>query len=182
MTQYSVKFMTAALRKRQLKFTSAISGQEEEEPRWKECIDTTMSSLKVALSSMYVRKYFDPESKKSALEMVAKIKKEFEEILKKVPWMGKKTREAALVKVKKMYTNVGYPDELIDDQKIIDLYKSVNVDEKKYLESILSINVFDTNRDFQKLRELVNKTDWVKQSNQAQVNAFYSSLENSISK
>jgi hypothetical protein len=27
----------------------------------------------------------------------------------------------------------------------------------------------------------VNKTDWVKHSKQAQVNAFYSSVENSIS-
>ncbi|XP_070498436.1 neprilysin-2-like [Chironomus tepperi] len=180
MTQYSVKFMTTALRKRQLKFTSSISGQEEEEPRWKECIDTTTSSLKVALSSMYVRKYFDPVSKKNALDMVDAIKKEFEEILKKVSWMGDETRKAALVKVKKMYTNVGYPDELIGDQKIIDFYKSVNVDDKKYLESILSINEFETDREFQKLREAVNKTDWVKQSNQAQVNAFYSSLENSI--
>lgn len=181
MTASSIKSLTEPLRKRQLQYTSAISGQEEKEPRWKECIDLTSSSLPTALSAAFVRKYFKQESKKSALEMVDAIKKEYEEILKKVPWMGEKTREAALMKIKAMRTNVGHPDELMDDQKLKDFYKTVNVDEDKYLESILSIQRFDNDRDFNKLRLPVNKTDWIKHSKQAQVNAFYSSLENSIS-
>lgn len=178
----SIAYSTEALRNRQLQFKSAISGQEDKEPRWKECIDLTTSSLPTALSAMFVRKYFKEESKKSALEMVNAIKKEFEDILKSVQWMGEKTREAALTKIKTMHTHIGHPDELMDDQKLKDFYKAVNVDEDKYLESILSIKRFDNDRDFNKLHLPVNKTDWVKQSKQAQVNAFYSSLENSISK
>lgn len=177
----SIAYSTEALRNRQLQFKSAISGQEDKEPRWKECIELTTSSLPTALSAMFVRKYFKEESKKSALEMVNAIKKEFEDILKSVQWMGEKTREAALTKIKTMHTHIGHPDELMDDQKLKDFYKAVNVDEDKYLESILSIKRFDNDRDFNKLHLPVNKTDWVKQSKQAQVNAFYSSLENSIS-
>jgi predicted metalloendopeptidase len=177
----SIVYTTEALRNRQLQFKSAISGQEDKEPRWKECIDLTSSSLPTALSAMFVRKYFKAESKKSALEMVNAIKSEFEDILKSVPWMGEKTREAALTKIKTMHTHIGHPDELMDDQKLTDFYKAVNVDEDKYLESILSIKRFDNDRDFNKLHLPVNKTDWVKQSKQAQVNAFYSALENSIS-
>lgn len=181
-TADSISYMTESLRNRQLQFKSAISGQEDKEPRWKECIDLTSSSLPTALSAMFVRKYFKEESKKSALEMVNAIKKEFEDILNSVEWMGEKTREAALTKIKTMHTHIGHPDELMDDQKLTDFYKAVNVDEDKYLESVLSIKRFDNDRDFNKLHLPVNKTDWVKQSKQAQVNAFYSSLENSISK
>lgn len=180
MTQSVVQFMTDTLRKRELKFNKALSGQEDQEPRSKECIKKVQSTFQVALSAMYVRKYFKQDAKKSALEMVNEIKAEFEGILKTVTWMGDTTKEAALTKVKKMYTHIGHPDELMDDKKLIEYYKNVTVDEEKYFESMLSISSFETDRDFRKLRKVVNKTDWEKQSNQVQVNAFYSSLENSI--
>ncbi len=177
----SIPYLTEELRARELKFKSAISGQEDKEARWKECTDLASSALPTALSAMFVRKYFKEESKKSALELVNAIKKEFENILTNVPWMGEKTREAALTKIKTMYTHIGHPDELMDDQKLKDFYKAVDVDDDKYLESILSIKKFDNDRDFNKLHLPVNKTDWIKHSKQAQVNAFYSSLQNSIS-
>jgi len=114
--------------------------------------------------------------------MVKSIKEEFEMILKKVSWMDDTTRQAALSKVKSMVTHIGYPDELMDDQKLIEFYKKVQINENKYLESILSVNIFGTDRAFKKLREPVNKTDWVTHSKPAVVNAFYSSIENSIRK
>jgi neprilysin len=182
MTDNSIKYSTEALRKRQLQYNAAISGQEENEPRWKECTDLITSSLPTALSALYVRKYFNEESKRDALDMVNAIKEEFEKILKKVPWMGEKTRETALVKVKAMRTHIGHPNELADDKKLIELYKTVTVDSDNYLRSVLNIKKFDADREFLKLREAVNKTDWINLSKQAQVNAFYSSVENSISK
>lgn len=112
--------------------------------------------------------------------MVNSIKAEFESILKTVPWMDDTTRASALSKVKSMVTHIGYPDELMDDKKLIEFYKPVQVDENKYLESVLSINIFGTDRAFKKLREPVNKTDWITHSRPAVVNAFYSSIENSI--
>lgn len=181
-TGFSSYFLTEQLRKRQLQYSTAISGKQEQEPRWKECIDLATGSLSTGAGALYVRKYFKKESKAAALEMVNAIKVEFEGILKTVPWMDDTTRSAALSKVKTMVTHIGYPDELMDDKKLIDFYKTVKVDEEKYLESILSINIFGTDRAFKKLYEPVNKTDWITHSKPAVVNAFYSSIENSIRK
>lgn len=179
-TGFSSYFLTEQLRKRQLQYSTAISGKQEQEPRWKECIDLSSGSLSTGSGALYVRKYFKQNSKVAALEMVNSIKEEFEAILKTVPWMDDKTRAAALCKVKTMVTHIGYPDELMDDKKLIEFYKDINVDENQYLESILSINIFGTDRAFKKLREPVNKTDWITHSKPAVVNAFYSSIENSI--
>jgi len=44
------------------------------------------------------------------------------------------------------------------------------------------MNIFGTDYSFNKLRLPVNKTDWVRHARPAVVNAFYSSLENSIRK
>lgn len=40
-TAFSSFFLTQNLRDRQLVYSTAISGKQEEEPRWKECIDIT---------------------------------------------------------------------------------------------------------------------------------------------
>lgn len=80
----SVSYLTDEIRKRQLQYSTALSGKTEREPRWKECIDTVSGSLAISVGAMYVRKYFKEDAKKNALEMVADIREEFTKILKKV--------------------------------------------------------------------------------------------------
>lgn len=139
-------------------------------------------SLSIAVGALYVRKHFQQDAKKNALEMVGGIRKEFEKILKEVPWMDDMTREAALNKVKAMTTHIGYPDEIMDDSKIEGYYQNLDIDPNNYLSSVLNMNVFGTDYAFNKLRKPVNKTDWVTHARPAIVNAFYSSIENSIRK
>lgn len=50
------------------------------------------------------------------------------------------------------------------------------------MESVLNLTLFGTEYLFSKLREPVNKTDWITHGRPAIVNAFYSSIENSIRK
>lgn len=179
-TAFSSFFLTQNLRDRQLIYSTAISGKQEQEPRWKECIDITSGSLPISVGALYVRKYFQQGSKDSAVEMVSGIRKEFEIILSKVPWMDETTRVAALNKVKAMSTHIGFPDEIMDNMKLEEYYKGLEIDPDKYLESVLNMNVFGTDYAFNKLRKPVNKTDWVTHARPAVVNAFYSSIENSI--
>lgn len=40
-TAFSSFFLTEELRKRQLIYSTSLSGKQEQEPRWKECIDIT---------------------------------------------------------------------------------------------------------------------------------------------
>lgn len=138
--------------------------------------------MSIAVGALYVRKYFRQDSKAAALEMVHGIRKEFELILREVNWMDNETREAALNKLKGMSTHIGYPDEIMDDSKIEEYYDNLEIDENNYLSSVLNMNVFGTNYAFNKLRKPVNKTDWVTHARPAVVNAFYSSIENSIRK
>lgn len=181
-TAFSSFFLTEELRKRQLVYSTAVSGKQEQEPRWKECIDITSGSLSISVGALYVRKYFREDSKRNALDMVNGIRKEFEKILKQVPWMDDETRVAALNKVHAMSTHIGYPDEIMDDQKIEKYYENLEINSNNYLQSVLNMNVFGTDYAFNKLRKPVNKTDWVTHARPAIVNAFYSSIENSIRK
>lgn len=152
----SANFLTDKIRKRQLEFDEVRSEVKAEPLRWKECMVVVQKNLKIAISSLYVRKYFDRKSLKVAREMVNAIKEEFAEILRNVSWMDEKTRAKALTKLKKMKVQLGHPDELLDDAKIIECYKDVKINEQKLLESVLSMVVFDTHHNFNKLREAVS--------------------------
>ena len=79
-----------------------------------------------------------------------------------------------------MVEHIGYPSELLEMSKLEDLYAGLELSPNAYLRNALNMTVFGTNYAFSKLREKVNKTDWVRHGRPAVVNAFYSPLENSI--
>ncbi|XP_020813040.1 endothelin-converting enzyme homolog isoform X2 [Drosophila serrata] len=177
---FSVGFLSEEFRKRQLQYATALSGRQEQEARWKECVDIATGSLGISVGSLYVRKHFHKDSKANALDMVNDIRNVFNDILDEVIWMDAKTKKEAKEKLHSMATHIGYPDEMLDNEKLANYYAKLDIDPDKYFESFLGMNIFGTDYSFNKLRLPVNKTDWVRHARPAIVNAFYSSLENSI--
>ncbi|XP_044018489.1 neprilysin-2-like isoform X2 [Aphidius gifuensis] len=176
----SVSYLNEDVRKRQLAYSTAVSGRTERESRWKECVDIVSGGLSLSVGAMYVRKYFKEEAKKNAEEMVNDIRIQFNKILEKVDWMDDETRKSALDKAASMSTHIAYPDELLDDKKLEDFYNDIELTDDNYLQSVLNLTLFGTEYSFSKLRKPVNKTDWISHGRPAVVNAFYSSIENSI--
>lgn len=80
----SVSYLNDEIRKRQLEYSTALSGRTEREPRWKECVDIVSSTLSISVGALYVRKYFNEDAKKNAVEMVSDIRNQFNKILKTV--------------------------------------------------------------------------------------------------
>ncbi|CAH2034230.1 unnamed protein product, partial [Iphiclides podalirius] len=176
----SVSYLTEGVRSRQLAYVTALSGKTERESRWKECADTTSMSLSIAVGALYIRKYFDEGSKANALEMVSDIRQQFRRTLAEVEWMDETTRRAAIEKADAMAAHIAYPGEMLDNDKLTEFYTGLEMSADKLMESVLNLTLFGTEYLFKKLREPVNKTDWVTHGRPAIVNAFYSSIENSI--
>nr|CAG4648509.1 EOG090X01U4 [Polyphemus pediculus] len=176
----SVSYLNEAARNLQLKYSSALTGTTERKPRWEECTELVSGSFGNAVGALYVREYFEEAARQSAKEMVKDIRDTFDEILDELEWMDDETRIRAKDKAASMTTHIAYPDELLDDEKLTNLYGDLQLDSTNYLRNALNLTVFGTNYSFKKLREAVNKTDWVSHGRPAVVNAYYSPLENSI--
>lgn len=112
--------------------------------------------------------------------MVNNIRKEFESLLGKLPWMDAATKTAAIDKAKALSEHIGYPNELADNAKLEEYYASLEIVRDDWLLNALRLRKFKTDLKFSRLREPVNKTEWLEHSKVAVVNAFYSPLENSI--
>lgn len=102
------------------------------------------------------------------------------DILHKVTWMDEDTKNAAVAKAHALVAHVAYPDELTNNTKLEEFYKSLEMDENEYMLNALSLNHFKTEYAIRELYEPVNKTDWLTHATPAMTNAFYSALENSI--
>lgn len=132
------------------------------------------------MGALYVRKYFSDESRQAAIELVDNIRDEFINILHEVTWMDEKTREEAIKKAKALTQHIGYPNELGDNNKLEEYYEELEIEPDNLLLNTLRLNVFNADNLFGKLRKPVNKTDWETHSKPAEVNAYYTALENSI--
>lgn len=159
--EYTAFYLNNDVRKRQLDYNGVAVGKKEFSARWKECISLTNNKLSAAVGALYIRKYFRPEAKLIARDMVNQIRLEFKEMLRKNTWMDPETKLRAAEKVDAIITHIGYPDELYDDIKLDEYHQSIDVDASNYLTSVLSINRFYMNYQLSLLRQAANKTDWV---------------------
>ena len=80
----NVNYLTDEIRSRKVKFLHEISGTATMAPRWAECFDMTTGSLGLSVNALFVRKYFNEASKKSAVELIANIVQQFKKMLKEV--------------------------------------------------------------------------------------------------
>ncbi|HEY6307529.1 MAG TPA: M13 family metallopeptidase [Candidatus Angelobacter sp.] len=95
-----------------------LSGATEIKPRWKRCAEATDQLLGEALGQKYVQKYFPPEAKARAQEMVANILAAMHDTIGSLEWMGPDTKKKALEKLATFNPKIGYPDKWKDYSSI----------------------------------------------------------------
>ena len=176
----SLGYFNDAARKIQLEYAKNITGKKEETPRWRICTGTASGTFSSPIGNMYVSKHFNEEAKHAMEEMVRDIRGEFNQILTEIDWMDDETRVRAKEKLRTMKEYIAYPDEILVEKNLEDLYEDLHVGTDSYFLNGINVSVWSTNYAWKKLREKVDKTDWKRHGAPAVVNAFYSSIENSI--
>lgn len=179
----SVSYLSASFRQRQQVYNQVTSGKTQEDPRWLQCVDRTLDFFPHAFGAMYVRKHFKEDAKAIAQEMVDNIRDEFKVMLAEIDWMDEETKQGANEKADTIASQIGFADEMMNDTKITEFYSGFiesSVDESNYFKSVFNLNIASSNRNNKRLKEPIDKSEWTSFVTPAIVNAFYSSLENSI--
>ena len=148
-----------------------LQGTKELLPRWKRCVAATDRQLGFALGQVYVKKYFPPEAKARALEMVNNLIAALRDDLQTLPWMSEATRQQAVIKLNAFGKKIGYPDKWRD-------YSAYQVDRGPYVLNLLRGHEFEFNRDLKKIGKPVDRTEWG--MTPPTVNAYYTPLRNEI--
>ncbi|XP_020279870.1 endothelin-converting enzyme 1-like isoform X2 [Pseudomyrmex gracilis] len=160
------------------KFYYILFGREQAPSRWKTCVTQVNSNMGMAVGSMFVRKYFDENSKNDTLSMTREIQRSFKELLNRTSWIDNETKRLATEKVNAMSLRIGYPDFILQPDLLNEHYKDVLVRPDKYFENTLNILQHLTRIEQNRLGNAVNKTLW--NTAPAVVNAYYSRNKNQI--
>jgi len=148
-----------------------LTGAKEIQPRWKRCAQATDRALGEALGQVYVQRYFPPESKARALEMVNNLIAALRDDLQTISWMGPATRAQATAKLQAFAVKIGYTDKWRD-------YSSLKIDRSSYLQNGFRAAAFEAARRLDKIGKPVDRTEWG--MTPPTVNAYNSSSMNEI--
>jgi putative endopeptidase len=130
-----------------------LTGAKEIQPRWKRCVQSTDRNLGEALGQVYVKKYFPPEAKARALEMVHNLIAALRDDLRTLDWIGAETRKQAATKLDAFAVKIGYPDKWRD-------YSGLPIDRSSYVDDLLRAQRFEFQRDLGKIGKPVDRTEW----------------------
>ena len=95
-------------------YGTTLSGTPEQEIRWKRAVDFTVDSLGDDVSKLYVAKYFPPETKAAADELVKNIIAAMDRRIDKLEWMSPETKVKAHAKLAAFTPKIGYPSQWRD--------------------------------------------------------------------
>jgi putative endopeptidase len=124
---------------------------------------------------LYTEKYFPPQAKAAAQEMVDNIIIAFGERIKNLEWMTDPTKEKALEKLSSFNVKIGYPDEWKDYSDLVVKGKDEG---GTYLENVINAAKWRWQEDLAKIGQPVDKNEWF--MSPQTVNAYYSPLYNEI--
>lgn len=145
-----------------------------------DCIDLVRQKLDFALSAEYVRHFFSPEARESATEMVRYLKGMVKVLIDEANWMSPETKLFAKTKADAMIEHVGYPDELLDDDNLDQVYAGLQLDEMTFVENLLSLQQVSVDREFAKLDKSGKADSWEAFRMAFTINAYYFPFMNSI--
>jgi putative endopeptidase len=168
----SAPYLASALENEDFEFFGKVlSGQQEQEPRWKRAAHVIDGSIGEALGQLYVEKYFPPEARARMDELVENLKAVFHDRLEKVSWMTEATRAKALAKFSRFTQKIGYPDKFRD-------YSAVEIRRDDFLGNVRRAAAFESHRQIVRVGKPVDRTEW--HMTPETVNAYFNPLQNEI--
>jgi len=152
-------------------YETRLRGREQQRERWKRAVEITSQSLGEPVGELYVERYFPPESKAAAMELIGDLRAALKARLETLEWMSPKTRTRALEKLATFTPKIGYPDQWRD-------YSGLEIKPKDLIGNLRRAAAFEQARQLAKLGQPTDRSEW-RMSPQT-INAYYNALQNEI--
>lgn len=152
-------------------YGKVLSGQPQQEPRWKNVLSVVNDAMGEGLGQLYVAKVFTTEAKQRATELVDNIRVALKARIERVEWMSAQTKAKALEKWGTFLPRVGYPDTWRD-------WSGLEITPGAYYKNVQAATKFNYRYNITQVGKPTDRTRWV--TTPQTVNAFYSASDNSI--
>ena len=152
-------------------YGTVIQGNTKQLDRATRATHLIDDNLGEALGKLYVAKFFPPEAKAKAEELVGNLLKAYDADIRTLPWMTEATRQKALDKLHQFTPHIGYPEKWRD-------YSAYQVSRDTLVEDVESGAAFEWNRELKRIDGQVDRSEWG--MSPPTVNAYYTPVFNAI--
>jgi endothelin-converting enzyme/putative endopeptidase len=134
-------------------FGKTLTGTPQQRPRWQRGVFVVNDLLGDAVGQIYAKKYFSPEAKAKAQDMVANIIEAFRKRIDALTWMDPATKTEAKDKLNTLYVGVGYPEKWRD-------YSALEIKPDDIIGNLQRGSLFEYHRQVSRLGTVVDKKEW----------------------
>lgn len=152
-------------------YQKTLKGITRQDARWKRVTEEANVLLRDLIGEEYVKRSFDENARKKALDLVNNLKTALKERISSLSWMGDSTKTRAQEKLNRIMVKIGYPDTWRS-------YKGLAVSKQPYLNNRMAANEFEFKRMLAKLGKEIDRSEWA--MGPQTVNAYYNPLLNEI--
>ncbi len=148
-----------------------LAGVKQPRPRANRCVAIVDRALGDLIGQKFIEQAFGADAKAQITHLVDGLEKSMGKDIETLPWMTAETKKAALVKLKAITNNVGYPVKWRD-------YSKVTVSRDEFYGNLHQVGEVLYQQRIEKIGTPTDKTEWFMST--PTVNAFYSPQNNSI--
>ncbi|HEY0010533.1 MAG TPA: M13 family metallopeptidase [Candidatus Paceibacterota bacterium] len=152
-------------------YGTVLSGVQKMRPRWNIALGTVNACVGEQLGKLYVEKYFGPEAKKRAHQIVRDLVTVYERRIRNLDWMSPATKKRALVKLHAVSIKLGYPNTWKS-------YRGLVVRPDDHFGNLARANAYELRRMLNKLGKPIDRAEWFMYPHT--VNAYYAPSMNDI--
>ena len=148
-----------------------LGGQKEIQARWKRMVKMTDGMVGDAVGQLYVAKYFPPDAKKRADELVSNLINVYKERIEQLDWMSNDTKKKAVEKLQAITRKIGYPDKWKD-------YNGLDINRDSFFQNIMNATRWNYEYEVNQIGKPVDRSQW--HMTPPTVNAYYNPSNNEI--
>lgn len=152
-------------------YGKTLSGTPQIEERWKRGVASANAMLGQAVGQLYVERYFPPESKAKADELVRNLVAAMDKRLARLEWMAPETKVKARAKLAAFNPMIGHPDKWRD-------YSALEIRRGDAFGNLRRAARFEHQRILNRLGKPVDRNEWF--MNPQVVNAYANPTLNQI--
>ncbi len=132
---------------------TTLNGTPENQALWKRGSQLVTAAMGEEIGKYYVDRYFPPEAKAEADDLVKNVIAAMDRRLQTLTWMAPETKERARAKLAAFTPKIGYPEEWRD-------YSALEVRRDDLVGNVMRANRFEHQRQLNKLGKPADRREW----------------------
>lgn len=142
----------------------ALTYQRDFQGTWTYCVNKLDTGMREGLSALFIKNHFGEENRRTASEIATYVKMAMVESMgNSMHWMSEDTRKIAIQKLEETVFKMGYPDYMLNESILNQLYSVVSITPDDYLGNLMNMNKlfrYDWNKRLTRSIETARQEVW----------------------